>query len=87
MHQAAGALERGDREELRRHVHSLKSNALTVGARPLHQLCLEVEAAAQEGAPKAIEVLLERTRSELERVLDATKLALDAMGVQGIEGA
>jgi HPt (histidine-containing phosphotransfer) domain-containing protein len=49
--------------------HRLKSGALSVGAQPLSDLCVALEAAAGAASADSLATLLQHLETELERVL------------------
>jgi CheY-like chemotaxis protein/HPt (histidine-containing phosphotransfer) domain-containing protein len=65
---ARRGLDAGDADEVRRAVHTLKSNAATFGANPLADRSRELEAAAKDGELQDGSSKLEAIAAELERV-------------------
>ncbi|MBK8726660.1 MAG: response regulator [Holophagaceae bacterium] len=70
------ALATRDRDLAARHLHNLKSNSATLGAKQLSDLCLELELQAEGGDFGAIADHLEA----LEAAWDQARRALDAFG-------
>ncbi|MBF0379196.1 MAG: response regulator [Desulfamplus sp.] len=70
--QARQSMEQGRHEELRRAVHTLKSNAKNFGAATLAELCQESENIAKSGSTNVSDIL-DKIESEFSRV----KLALE----------
>ena len=80
LEEMAQALESGNAQELRRLAHTFKSNAATVGARPLAALCQKLEDAAKENRLedartlfRQIQEMYPQTRDELTEFLEAFK--------------
>ena len=65
--QARQAMEQGKTEDLRRAVHTLKSNAKNFGATALAQLCQETESIAKTGS-NDVSCLLDQIKSEYPKV-------------------
>jgi len=65
------AASEGDLEVAGRMAHSLKSNAMQIGAAGLGALCREAEEAARSGDLARLRAMLPETASVLERVRDA----------------
>ena len=65
------AVAAGDAEAVRCRAHALKGASANVGARGLSALCLEIEAAAREGALEALPPRMDAAAQGLARVLDA----------------
>ncbi|MGE0084438.1 MAG: response regulator [Desulfococcaceae bacterium] len=79
--EARQAMEQGKTEDLRRAVHTLKSNAKNFGAAELAQLCQETENIAKSGS-NDVSWLLDQIESEYPRV--RTSLAMvSASGKNG----
>lgn len=65
------AIAAGDHAALQRPAHSLKSNAMSIGATRLAGLSRELEADARAGSVPSAESRVEAVRSELAVVRDA----------------
>ena len=66
--QARQTLEQGKSEDLRRAVHTLKSNAKNFGAMVLAELCQEVESLAKAGTSEGVAELLTKIETEYPKV-------------------
>ncbi len=73
----AAAQASGDRDELHRGAHTLKSNAATFGAEGLAAPCSELEGAARAAAPVALGDLVDRVRAEAARAVPGLESARD----------
>jgi len=71
--QARQAMEQGKSEDLRRAVHTLKSNAKNFGAVTLAKLCQEAENTAKSGSTDVSD-LLHRIETEYPKVRAALEI-------------
>jgi CheY-like chemotaxis protein/HPt (histidine-containing phosphotransfer) domain-containing protein len=72
----ADAVKRGDAEALRNAAHSLKSSSANVGARPLADLCRQLEAVGREKRVQEAPALLARLDPVYTKTLAALKTYL-----------
>jgi HPt (histidine-containing phosphotransfer) domain-containing protein len=71
------ACSEGDREQLHRSAHTLKSNAATFGAEAFALACRELEQAALGGEPADAEDLVARVEEEAARAAPGLAAARD----------
>ncbi|MGE4293085.1 MAG: response regulator [Desulfovibrio sp.] len=63
---ARAALDEGDMESLRRHAHTIKSSAKSIGAETCHNIAVALEQAALANNPERCEELFQSLRNESE---------------------
>jgi signal transduction histidine kinase/DNA-binding response OmpR family regulator/HPt (histidine-containing phosphotransfer) domain-containing protein len=73
------ALASSDRKETRRHAHSLKANAKTVGANAIARKFQEIEAASASGALDDIERRAENALKEYGELIESMKQRREAL--------
>jgi Signal transduction histidine kinase len=69
LKQAREALEGGDMESLRRHAHTMKSSAKSIGAEKCHELSLALEQAALAGSRSRCAELLDELTAEASALM------------------
>ncbi|MEO5987014.1 MAG: Hpt domain-containing protein [Candidatus Limnocylindria bacterium] len=75
MAELEAAIGSGADDELLRPAHSLKSNAMSIGATRLTDLCRDLEADARSGAVPAARGRVGAIRTELDVVIGAVRTA------------
>lgn len=71
------ARARGQATPVSQAAHRLKGTAVTLGATEMQQLCIEIEQLANAGALNEIQAVIERLRTECDRVSCALDEALN----------
>jgi HPt (histidine-containing phosphotransfer) domain-containing protein len=74
---ARRGLEHGQKDEVRRGAHTLKSNGATFGATSFSELSRQLEALARSGTLEGADELIARIDAEYERVRIAVETVRD----------